>query len=51
MLWDFGEGVPSTELNGTHTYGRAGSYRVTLVIWDKNDRGAIEEGSVSIDPK
>jgi hypothetical protein len=51
VLWDFGEGVPSTELNGTHTYSRAGSYRVTLVIWDKNDRGAIEEGSVSIDPK
>jgi hypothetical protein len=48
VLWDFGEGVPSTLLDGTHTYSRAGTYRVTLVVWDKNDRGAIEESYVRI---
>ena len=47
-LWDFGDGAPSTAPEGMHTYGRAGSYRVTLVVWDNHGRGAIAEGTVVI---
>jgi hypothetical protein len=48
VLWDFGDGVPSTLLDSTHTYGRAGTFRVTLVVWDDQGRGAIQERQVSI---
>lgn len=49
-LWDFGEGVPSNHIDGIHTYSRAGTYRVTLVVWDKHGRGAIKERTVTVQP-
>ncbi|MGO8699539.1 MAG: right-handed parallel beta-helix repeat-containing protein [Limisphaerales bacterium] len=51
VLWDFGEGVPSARFNDTHTYSRAGTYRVTLVVWDSHLRGAIQERSITISEK
>jgi hypothetical protein len=50
VLWDFGEGVPGVLSEGVHTYSRAGTYRVTLVVWDNRGRGAIAERSVTIGP-
>lgn len=37
-LWDFGDGSTSTEQNPTHTYKAAGTYDVTLTVW--NDLGS-----------
>ena len=33
-LWDFGEGVPSSDENPEHMYQRPGAYRVSLVVWN-----------------
>ncbi len=41
VLWDFGDGLPSTDLNPTHTYANAGNYTVTLVVWDNLGRGKL----------
>jgi hypothetical protein len=48
VLWDFGEGVPATLPEGVHTYDRPGTYRVTLIVWDDQGRGAIKEREVTI---
>jgi PKD repeat protein len=37
-FWNFGDGQTSTEQNPTHTYAAAGSYTVTLVVRDHNNR-------------
>jgi hypothetical protein len=37
-LWDFGDGTTSTERNPTHKYKTAGTYNVTLTVW--NDLGS-----------
>lgn len=34
--WDFGDGNTSTEVNPSHTYAAAGTYRVKLFVEDKN---------------
>jgi hypothetical protein len=33
--WDFGDGITSTEQNPTHTYKAAGTYNVTLMVWNE----------------
>ena len=48
VLWDFGDGVPSTTLHATHRYGKAGTYRVTLIVWDKTGRGAMKEQNITV---
>lgn len=48
LLWDFGEGAPSTQSEGNYTYSRAGTFRVTLIVWDNHGRGAIAEQSVTV---
>ena len=50
VLWDFGEGVPSSQFNDTHVYGRPGIFRVTLVVWDNRRRDAIKERLVTVKP-
>ena len=50
VLWDFGEGVPRSQFNDTHAYGRPGIFRVTLVVWDDQGRGAIKERFVTVKP-
>lgn len=39
-LWDFGDGVPTTDSQPTHSYDRPGIYRVTLVVWSSAGRAA-----------
>jgi len=48
VLWDFGDGPPSTEFQGRHAYAKAGAYRVTLVVWNDKGRGAIRERTVTV---
>jgi len=50
VLWDFGDGVPGTRSNDSHTYDRPGTYRVTLVIWDSRGRGNLKERLIRIIP-
>ncbi len=48
VLWDFGDGVPTNQTQGTHVYNRAGIFRVTLVVWDNQGRAAIKERFVTV---
>ena len=48
VLWDFGDGPPSTDVQGRHTYAKAGTYRVILVVWNDKGRGEIRERSVTV---
>jgi subtilisin family serine protease len=41
LLWDFGDGTTSTELEPSHTYGEPGEYLITLMVLD-------EEGCESV---
>ena len=41
VLWDFGDGLPSTVLNPTHVYANTGNYTVSLVVWDNFGRGKL----------
>jgi len=50
VLWDFGDGLPSNEMNPTHAYSKPGTYRVSLVAWDTQGRGARAEQMVTIAP-
>ncbi|CAM4247646.1 chitodextrinase [Paenibacillus endophyticus] len=47
-LWDFGEGVPSTTVSPSYTYQKAGTYRVTLVVWDNEGRASLKEQTVNV---
>ena len=40
VLWDFDAGIPSTEMSPVYTYQRPGAYRVSLIVWSKEGRGA-----------
>jgi len=39
--WSFGDGVNSTQANPTHTYEKAGTYKVTLTVTDSNSNVTI----------
>jgi hypothetical protein len=49
-LWDFGEGLPETSTQPRHTYSQPGTYRVTLIVWDKNDQGSRAETTIQVLP-
>ena len=38
LSWDFGDGTTSTEFAPKHQYGKAGSYKVTLVVTFENGK-------------
>lgn len=48
LLWDFGDGIPSVDTNPTYTFNKAGTYRVTLLVWDQAGRGDIVEKTITI---
>jgi PKD repeat protein len=39
-MWDFGDGMTSAEAHPTHTYARAGTYVVTLMVTDAGGAAA-----------
>jgi hypothetical protein len=49
-LWDFGHGIPEVTAEPKHTFDRPGSYRVTLIVWDGQDRGGRVEKAVRVLP-
>jgi len=40
--WDFGDGNTSAEKNPSHTYTRAGTYRVTLIVFSAGGKSSSE---------
>ncbi len=53
-LWDFGDGISSTETSPSHIYGTAGVYTVTLTAFNDNFRASttavlnIQEASAAV---
>ena len=47
-LWDFGDGIPVDTTSASHAYSVAGTYRVTLIVWDNSGRAARAEKSVVV---
>jgi len=41
--WDFGDGGTSREQNPVHTYETAGTYDVTLTVWNDLGSDTIEQ--------
>ena len=39
--WDFGDGSSSTGQNPTHLYEKAGSYNVTMTVWNAQNRVSL----------
>ncbi len=50
VLWDFGGGLPSTLASPSFTYTQAGTYLVSLIVWDNLGRGARVEKTVVVLP-
>ncbi len=48
VLWDFGEGNTSIEINPVHSYGKSGTYVVTLSVWDNNGVSSTISKSVIV---
>jgi len=47
--WDFGDQSGSSEKNPIHTYSRAGSFSVTLTVYNPMQRNAVtKEGLISV---
>jgi chitodextrinase len=49
-VWDFGDGTSGSGAQASHTYGRAGTYVVTLVVTDDVGKTATVTGQVAIAP-
>jgi parallel beta-helix repeat protein len=49
-LWDFGDGIPEVTPGPQHTFARPGSYRVTLIVWDRSGRGGRAEQMLQVLP-
>lgn len=47
-LWDFNDGIPQTTAEPSHRFTKPGTYRVTLVVWDSDGRGAREEKTIEV---
>jgi hypothetical protein len=48
VLWDFGEGLPSTRLNPRYTYRNPGTYRLTMLAWDALGKASLNETIVEV---
>lgn len=47
-MWDFGDGVVSSQPIVSHTYKSAGTYQITLTVVDKNGTETVETREVKI---
>ncbi|MEM7790816.1 MAG: right-handed parallel beta-helix repeat-containing protein [Verrucomicrobiota bacterium] len=50
-LWDLATGLPATDSTVTAVYKTAGTYRVSLAVWDNDDRAAYAEHTIKIYPQ
>lgn len=50
VLWDLGQGLPSTETSPTYAYTKPGKYLVTLIVWDEKGRAARKEQMMNVTP-
>ena len=48
-LWEFGDGGSATGPRATHTYGSAGTYRVSLATQDDRGRWTVTTGTSTVD--
>ena len=46
--WDFGDGGTATDQNPMHTYSAAGSYVVTLTVFDEADNSSFAQKTVVV---
>ncbi|MBP3458126.1 MAG: PKD domain-containing protein, partial [Lachnospiraceae bacterium] len=46
--WDFGDGTKQTGVRPVHSYEKAGSYNVTLTVWDGAGNKACAAGVVQV---
>jgi PKD repeat protein len=51
VLWDFGDGLPSTNFSPTHAYASTGLYTVALVVWDNGGRGMLATRTINVKKK
>lgn len=47
-LWDFGDGLPSSERNPSHQFPSKGLWRVTLIVWDGQGKVGRRERMVDV---
>jgi hypothetical protein len=47
-LWDLNAGPPVVASSATYTYTTPGTYRVSLLVWDTDGRGAHAEQTVNV---
>lgn len=50
VMWDFGDGMPRVEPRVSRIYNEPGDYRVTLLVWDHQGRGARAEKLIRVAP-
>ena len=50
-LWDFSDGIPETTSAPEHIFEWPGSYRVTLIVWDRAGRGGRAEKTIRVLPQ
>lgn len=50
-LWNFGDGVTSTEVNPVHTYKAKGIYLVKLIAVDSNGKSASQSTRIQVSKK
>jgi hypothetical protein len=48
VLWDFDDGIPSSSVNGEHTYDKPGYYRAAMIVWDNAGRAARAERRIKV---
>lgn len=48
VLWDLGQGLPSTQASPIHVYTKPGTYLVTLIVWDEKGRAGRKEKLISV---
>lgn len=48
VLWNFGDGNTSTEVNPTHYYANPGTYNVSLQIWDADSICSVTTDSSAL---